>query len=236
VLLDIPLKITLSIVFLYGVLGWSAFVGLATILLLFPLPGYVAKRIQVVQESRLKATDARVQTVTETMNVLRMVKLFGWEKKMSENIAEKRDTELDWVWKRQILDLINGNLNFLIPVMTMITTYTTYTVIMKQQLSASKVFSSMSVFDMLRDQLHMVFFAIPQFVTGKVSLDRVNDFLTNTELLDDFSGTEPVSLFQGVDRSTDERIGFRDATFAWSCDTDGSLTPSKRNFTLHIEA
>ena len=37
----------------------------------------------------------------------------------------------------------------------------------------------MGVFDMLRDQLHMVFFLIPQFVTGRVSLDRVNDFLSN---------------------------------------------------------
>ena len=96
-------------------------------LLLFPLSGYVAKRLQVVQGSRLKATDPRVQTVTESkhfslnissidieglraMNVLRMVKLFGWEKKMDKNIAEKRDTELGWVWKRQVLDLVNENL------------------------------------------------------------------------------------------------------------------------------
>ncbi|KAG6827484.1 hypothetical protein H0H92_011587 [Tricholoma furcatifolium] len=88
-----------------------AFVGLASILLLFPIPGYVAKRISDVQTSRLKATDARVQTVTETMNVLRMVKLFGWEKKIEEKIAEQRDKELVWIWKRQILDMINGNLN-----------------------------------------------------------------------------------------------------------------------------
>lgn len=50
---------------------------------------------------------------------------------------------------------------------------------MKQELSASKVFSSMAVFDMLRDQLHMVFYAITQLVTGKVSLNRVDDFLKN---------------------------------------------------------
>lgn len=50
---------------------------------------------------------------------------------------------------------------------------------MKQELSASKVFSSMTVFDMLRDQLHLVFYSITQLVTGRVSLDRVNDFLHN---------------------------------------------------------
>lgn len=44
------------------------------------------------------------------MNVLRMIKLFGWERKMTEKVAEKREEELRWLWKRQILDLINGNL------------------------------------------------------------------------------------------------------------------------------
>ncbi|KAG6919579.1 hypothetical protein DXG01_004242 [Tephrocybe rancida] len=204
VLVYMPLQVTLCIVFLYLVLGWSAFVGLASIIMLFPIPGYVAKRVQDVQVIRLKATDARVQTVTETMNVLRMIKLFGWEKKMDEKIAEKRDKELVWIWKRQILDMINGNIN------------------------------SMAVFDMLRDQLHLVFYAITQFVTGKVSLDRVNDSLQNTELLDSFSEKESIDLFPQEDQANEE-IGFRDATFVWSSNLEGSLTPSKRNFSLRIE-
>ena len=44
----------------------SAFVGLAVTLALFPLPGYLASRMQSIQVSRLKKTDARVQAVTES--------------------------------------------------------------------------------------------------------------------------------------------------------------------------
>jgi hypothetical protein len=54
---------------------------------------------------------------------------------------------------------------------------------MERQLSASIVFSSMTVFDMLRDQLHIVFFVVNQSITGKVSLDRVDDFLKNVSML-----------------------------------------------------
>ncbi|KAG6837885.1 hypothetical protein H0H93_013038 [Arthromyces matolae] len=220
VLIYTPLQIIFCIIFLYLVLGWSAFVGLATMILLFPIPGYVAKRIQDVQVIRLKQTDARVQTVTESMssgsydlqglmklkamNVLRMIKLFGWEKKMEEKVAEKRDKELVWIWRRQILDLINGNLN------------------------------SMAVFDMLREQLHMVFYSVSRLVTGKVSIDRVNDFLKNTELLDSFSEKEDNNLLLYSDRLTEE-IGFRDASFTWSNDAEGNSTPSKRNFMLKID-
>lgn len=56
-----------AFVFAHLTLFSSALVGLATILLMFPIPGYVAKRIQHVQVIRLKATDARVQHVTESM-------------------------------------------------------------------------------------------------------------------------------------------------------------------------
>lgn len=41
------------------------------------------------------------------MGVLRMIKLFGWEARVSEQIGEKRAAEIKLVWKREILDLSN---------------------------------------------------------------------------------------------------------------------------------
>jgi hypothetical protein len=40
--------------FLYNVLGWSAFVGMATMFALFPIPGTVAGKIQRVQKETMK--------------------------------------------------------------------------------------------------------------------------------------------------------------------------------------
>lgn len=44
---------------------FSAFVGLATIVVLLPVPGYIAKQVQQVQKTRLTKSDARVQSITE---------------------------------------------------------------------------------------------------------------------------------------------------------------------------
>jgi hypothetical protein len=44
------------------------------------------------------------------MNVLRMIKLFGWEAKTDKRISEKREVELIWTWKTKILELVNNNL------------------------------------------------------------------------------------------------------------------------------
>ncbi|KAJ7625289.1 P-loop containing nucleoside triphosphate hydrolase protein [Mycena polygramma] len=237
-LIYIPLQLAVGIWFLYVLLGWSVWVGVASIIVLAPVPGYMAKLVQSVQKERLKRTDDRVQSVSEAVNVLRMIKLFGWEEKMKARIGDKRDSELTWIRRRRILDMISNLVNFLIPIVTMTLTYATYvrlsmTLIMHQPLNASKVFSSMTVFDLLRDSIAQITNWLNNLMIGKVSLDRVNDFLKKTELLDTFGDKEALASF--VEPSTDEQIGFRNATFSWSNESDGSLTPSHRQFLLKID-
>ena len=69
----------------------SAFVSFVTILAMMVVPGWIAKQIQVVQTERLKKADARIQLVSETMNVIRMIKLFGWEKTTLGKIDDRRE-------------------------------------------------------------------------------------------------------------------------------------------------
>ncbi|KAJ7148957.1 hypothetical protein C8R43DRAFT_1088261 [Mycena crocata] len=229
-----PLQIAFGIWFLYGLLDWAVWVGVASIILLAPIPGYMAKFVQSVQKERLKRTDDRVQSVSEAVNVLRMIKLFGWEGKMNDRIAEKRDAELVWIRKRRILDLFSNLIKyvcwFIFLRHFLWGSFVAKTLIMGQPLNASKVFSSMTVFDILR---YAILGWLNQMVTGKVSLDRVNAFLKKTELLDSFDEKETPDLFP-ADQSADERIGFRNATFSWSKDTDGTLS-RQRQFMLKID-
>jgi len=53
-LISLPLQIILCIVFLYKVLGWSAIVGMVTMLSLYPLPGWIASKMQDVQKGKMK--------------------------------------------------------------------------------------------------------------------------------------------------------------------------------------
>ncbi|KAJ7449230.1 hypothetical protein FB451DRAFT_754458 [Mycena latifolia] len=259
----VPIQVIGSVVFLYQVLGWSTFVGMGLMVALFPLPGYAAKLQSKLQKGALEKTDARVQTVSELLNVVRMIKMFGWEKQMDQKIAEKREEELNWIWWRKVVYTAGNNLTFLVPCFTMLATYvslnldichlfllslprkplmpTPSTLVMKQELSASKVFSSMAVFDLLRAQLFFTFYCVTMVVNAKVSLDRLNDFLHNTELLDSFTSKDtPESLVPNEfvpDEPASDLIGFRDAIFSWSKgdEADGRLTPSSRRFRLKIE-
>ena len=75
-------------------------------------------------------------------------------------------------------------------------------------------------------------------ILAKVSLDRISEFLNDTELLDEFDSVNEEKHDQ-IDLLTTgptdpDTIGFSDASFVWTS-VDGSLTPSRRKFRLTIE-
>ncbi|KAJ3551685.1 hypothetical protein NM688_g4563 [Phlebia brevispora] len=223
----IPFQVSLCIWFLYTILGWSALVGLLVIVLMLPIPTYIAKVIQNVEIERTKKSDSRVQTITESMNVIRMIKYFAWEPRTLDKIADKRNDELQYLKKFKLLELTNNAVNFSIPLLTMILTFMTYTLIMKQDLTPSKVFACIPVFQMLQDNLYKIF--------TKVSMDRVNDFLLNTELRDAYPlQADEVSGHTTAPNS--DITGIREAVFTWDNEDDRARTSSsQRRFCLRIE-
>ncbi|KAI0742214.1 hypothetical protein C8Q80DRAFT_1186678 [Daedaleopsis nitida] len=237
VVLYAPLQIVFAVCFLYTILGWSIFIGLVVMVLLFPVPGSVASKIQRVQTEKMRKSDARVQNVTETMSVIRMIKLFGWELRAADQLATKREDELTYIRKYKILEIINHNINIVIPILTMVATYTTYTAILGNALTASKVFSSLTVFNVLRDQLHIIFDFVPGLIRAKVSLERVSDFLDNSELLDAYADAGTAAVQNPATRQTggSDVIGIRNASFTWSRADNGlRAIPSGHEFTLRI--
>ncbi|KAK4689027.1 hypothetical protein P7C73_g1078, partial [Tremellales sp. Uapishka_1] len=206
-----PLQIALGAVFLYRILSWSALVGMAVNVLTLPIPGYLAKMMNTEQKKLMKKTDLRVQAVTEVLQTLKMVKLFAWEPKVKEQIAEKREEELAQVWNLSIIGSLVAGLNFLLPVLTMLSCYGCYTGIQGRSLTAAKIFSSLTVFDMIRGQMHLVTGQIQALIGAKVSLERLNNFLHGTEMLDKY---EKEAVKVPAEHST--AVCIRDATFYWT--------------------
>ncbi|KAJ1305460.1 hypothetical protein OPQ81_000470 [Rhizoctonia solani] len=229
-----PIQIICSVLLLYWILGWSGVIGMACMALFIAFPSKITHLFNGIQAEKMKKTDARVQSITEVMSVIRMIKLFGWETKTKAQVDEKRELELHWYKKKRILVLAILITDYTLPMVVMMITFACHTLVFKKSLDASMVFSSIGVFELLRDQLHFTLADIPVLVQAKVSLDRVDDFLKNTELLDAHTknGNTP-SVEPMVPHPS--AIGFRNATFTWTQGTDPSLNPSKRSFRLVID-
>jgi hypothetical protein len=112
------------------VLGWSAFVGLAVMLALFPIPAWLSARMAHMQAAKMAAvrapfllplctcslqladsptqTDARVGALTEALSAVRMLKLFACTPLVRAQIADKREAELRIMWKLKLVEAINN--------------------------------------------------------------------------------------------------------------------------------
>ncbi|KIJ34155.1 hypothetical protein M422DRAFT_35218 [Sphaerobolus stellatus SS14] len=224
------------VIFLYILLGWSAFVGVGGMIIQLPVPIWLAKLLQSTTKMVATKSDSRVDAATETMSVVRMVKLFGWELKMSAQLDKKREEELEWVWKSRMYNMAITNINFILPMLNMLLTFATYTLILRRPLDAATVFTALTVFSILQDQVRRVFFFVPAIIRGKVSLDRINDFITNTELLDVYTPESEASIALSSQEASGD-IGFRSARFSWSVEADsgGAVTPSRRRFRLDVQ-
>ncbi|TDL15052.1 P-loop containing nucleoside triphosphate hydrolase protein [Rickenella mellea] len=230
------IQVVIAIFFLHNIIGWSAFVGMGIILVGLPLPTYVSKLSMQAKKGKMEKTDARVQAVTETMSVLRMIKLFAWEMRMLDQITKKRETELRWVRYGKLLDsLVLKNLNSIIPILSMLGTFGTYTLIMKQPLPASVAFTAVSIFNSLTKQMFNVAWQLPQVLRIKVSMDRFNEFFHETELLDNSSATDKDSVIASPAPNPDV-IGFNACTFSWTdINKSQPVKPATRIFRLHFE-
>ena len=86
-LLAIPFKLIVALIYLYVLLGWSAFVALAVIVLFTPLSGWVSSRYGAVQGTVrssslamltvqiMKRADQRISVFSEVASAIRTVKV-----------------------------------------------------------------------------------------------------------------------------------------------------------------
>jgi ABC-type bacteriocin/lantibiotic exporter with double-glycine peptidase domain len=95
-------------------LGWSALVGVSVMIALIPVPAWLGKFISGAQRQKMQATDHRVQYIKEVLTILRMVKQFGWERQVMEQIGAKREEELHWILRRGLLRQLNTAANYIV--------------------------------------------------------------------------------------------------------------------------
>ncbi|OCF31712.1 ATP-binding cassette transporter [Kwoniella heveanensis BCC8398] len=212
-----PIQLSLCIVLLYKILSWSAIVGMLTMLITLPIPGLLTKKNAQYQNQRMLATDSRVDSITESIGALRMIKMFGWEDRVKERIAAKREDELHLIWQRRLMSLAVIILNNILPVLTMTVTFAMYTLVQGRQLTAATVFTSMTVFELVKGQMGMCFYLINEFVTGWVSLQRINKFLHSSEMIDEYSEGKLATIKtpEQLEAESEGLIRIHDAVFTW---------------------
>ena len=70
-----PFEIIVASLFLYNILGWSAFAGVVVLGVAAPLNSYVSKRSIAITQDLLKARDKRISVMTELLGAISFIKV-----------------------------------------------------------------------------------------------------------------------------------------------------------------
>jgi ABC-type multidrug transport system fused ATPase/permease subunit len=123
--------------------------------------------------------------------------------------------------------------NILLPVMVMVASFAGYTLVQKKHLTAATVFTSMTVFEILKGQMMMGFYMVSEWITAGVSMQRLNKFMNESEMIDAYSQGNRIAVNtpEKIEAEKEGLIRIKDAVFAWGTDS-----PDKNviNFRLRV--
>ncbi|KAF9319799.1 Canalicular multispecific organic anion transporter 2 [Podila horticola] len=216
---SVPFEICLALWLLYRQLGWASMAGLATIIAVSPLQGYVAAFFSKAKDEKLAAMDNRIRLVNEVLAGIKIVKLYGWESSFRSKIAVYRNRELAVLRKIGIafsfMTIMFSSLTLLMALVS----FSIYATVggpggTPGDINAQTVFVSITLFGLLNRPIGMLSFITGETVALVVANRRIQRYLLSEEL-DGSEIERHDTLPPKTSDSTPAVIEIQNATFAW---------------------
>ncbi|XP_015167599.1 ABC transporter C family member 12-like isoform X4 [Solanum tuberosum] len=183
VLWSAPFRIVIAMVLLYQQLGLASLLGALMLVLMIPMQTIIVSYMRKLSKEGLQYTDKRVGLTNEILAAMDVVKCYAWEKSFQSKVQGLRNGELSWFRKAQLLAAFNNFMLNSIPVLVTVISFGGFT-LLGGNLTASRAFSSLSLFAILRFPLNMLPNIITQVVNSNVSLQRMEElFLAEERVL-----------------------------------------------------
>ncbi|NWS66143.1 MRP1 protein, partial [Crotophaga sulcirostris] len=202
-----PFQIIMAVVFLWKELGPSVLAGVAVLLLVIPINALIAAKVRRLKKSQMKYSDQRVKLLSEMLHGIKILKLYAWEPAYQWKIMSIREHEVDVLKSSGYLTTYSMLTLKCIPFLVSLATFGVFFHLNKENvLTATKVFTSISLFNILRLPLFDLPSVISAVAQTKVSLSRLEDFLCAEDI-----NPEDVN----TNYSGNHAVGFIGASFRW---------------------
>uniref|UniRef100_A0A672TU44 Multidrug resistance-associated protein 1-like n=1 Tax=Strigops habroptila TaxID=2489341 RepID=A0A672TU44_STRHB len=173
-----PFQIIMAVIFLWKELGPSVLAGVALLLLVIPINALIAAKVKRLKKSLMKYSDQRVKLLSEMLHGIKILKLYAWEPAYQRKVMSIRECEVDVLKSSGYLTTYSMLTLTCIPFMVSLATLGVFFHLDEENvLTATKVFTSISLFNILRLPLFDLPSVISAVAQTKVSLSRLEDFL-----------------------------------------------------------
>ncbi|XP_034871027.1 multidrug resistance-associated protein 1-like isoform X2 [Mirounga angustirostris] len=217
-----PFQILMAMSLLWQELGPAVLAGVAVLVFVIPINALAATRVKKLKKSQTKNKDKQIKLLNEILHGIKILKLYTWEPSYKKKIVEIREQELEVQKSAGYLAVFSMLTLTCIPFLVSLVTFGIYFLLDEGNiLTATKVFTSMSLFNILRLPLFDLPMVISAVVQTRISLNRLEDFLNTEELHPQNIETNYIG---------DHAIGFTNASFSW----DKTGIPVLKNLNIKI--
>ncbi|EMD39008.1 hypothetical protein CERSUDRAFT_104287 [Gelatoporia subvermispora B] len=207
-----PFEIVIASIFLYQLLGWSAFAGFFILIASWPLNNYVSKRAVRIHKGVSTARDKRMGVLSELIGAIKFIKLFAWEDRWIQRAMDAREVEMQWMIKSRLNSIMFSLIWTCAPILVSVTSFMVY-VMQGNELTVGTAFTAITLFQMIRAPLNVIPAWIVQILQARVGIQRIATYLDEDEVDEQVS-----SLKRGriSPEETDEGLGIVNGTFKWN--------------------
>ncbi|KAI0752843.1 multidrug resistance-associated ABC transporter [Daedaleopsis nitida] len=176
-----PFEVIIASMFLYQLLGWSAFAGFFVLILSAPLNNFISKRAVRIQKGFSTARDKRMGVLNEMISAVKFIKFFAWEERWTQRVLDAREVEMQWMIKARINSILFSLIWICAPILISVTSFFVY-VAQGNELTVGTAFTAIALYQMVRMPLNTIPAYIVQLLQTKVALDRIATYLDEEEV------------------------------------------------------
>ncbi|MEJ1280047.1 hypothetical protein NN561_010986 [Cricetulus griseus] len=180
-----PVQIIMGVILLYNLLGLSALVGAAVIVLLAPIQYFIATKLAEAQKSTLDYSTERLKKTNEILKGIKLLKLYAWEHIFCKSVEETRMKELSSLKTFALYTSLSIFMNAAIPIAAVLATFVTHAYASGNNLKPAEAFASLSLFHILVTPLFLLSTVVRFAVKAIVSVQKLNEFLLSDEIGED---------------------------------------------------
>src|SRR5271170_5179918 len=198
-------------------IGPSALAGFGLLILSAPILARIVRKLAIKRFKSTKFTDARVRITQEILNSMRVIKYYAWEKSFLGKVMDLRESELKIVRFLLMMRACVNAVSMTIPVYASILAFVTYS-LTGNALNPANVFSSLTLFNLLRMPLMFLPVVFAASTDAWVSIGRMESLLLAGELEDavdiDYDAKYAVEVDKG--------------RFVWEVESKDTPAPEKK--------
>ncbi|KAF2404486.1 multidrug resistance-associated protein 1 [Trichodelitschia bisporula] len=207
-----PFQIFLCMASLYQLVGLSMLAGVAVMVLMIPVNGFVARFMKTLQKKQMGNKDSRSRLMTEILNNMKSIKLYAWTTAFMNKLNHIRnDQELVTLRKIGATQAFANFTWSTTPFLVSCITFAVFVLTQDRPLTSEIVFPALTLFNLLNFPLSILPMVITSIIEATVAVSRLTSYLIAEELQPD-----AVIIENTVGENGEESVRIRDGTFSWN--------------------